>query len=439
MSVRSPSGASPSSISTVPLDTGRLSPVRADSSTSSVAHSSNRPSAGTTSPASTRTTSPGTSSSAGSRHSSPPRRTRAFRISIFCSAATAAAALPSCCSPRSALKSVSDTTTRPVASSPSAKLPIAAASRTSCIESRYWRRNARQRGSGRASTNRFGPISASRRSASAPARPTWTSTSSSRVASSAGSACHLVVSSAAIRIAGRVCSVAMVPRPFRCRPHQHAHTLRSRDWRGNGVRTPTRVVRTRKTPARVALGLRCATPWACRLPVRYGGLMPVRVVLGEDSLIVREGVQQLLASDSEIDVVAAVGDLDALRTACERDTPDVVVTDIRMPPTLTDEGIRIAAELRVTHPEVGVVVLSQYADPVYALALLEHGSDRRAYLLKERVHNRAELTAAIRAGADNGSMVDARVVDGLGRARTVAGSSPIKEPPARGPWRNAHR
>ena len=102
-----------------------------------------------------------------------------------------------------------------------------------------------------------------------------------------------------------------------------------------------------------------------------------------------------------------------------------------MPPTLTDEGIRLAAELRETHPDVGVVVLSQYSDPVYALALLEHGSDRRAYLLKERIHNRAELTAAIRAVADNGSMVDARIVDGLVRARTVAERSPINELTAR--------
>jgi DNA-binding NarL/FixJ family response regulator len=159
--------------------------------------------------------------------------------------------------------------------------------------------------------------------------------------------------------------------------------------------------------------------------------VPIRVVLGEDSLIVREGVQQLLGSDSDIEVVAAVGDLDSLREACERTAPDVVVTDIRMPPTLTDEGIRLAAELRETHPDVGVVVLSQYSDPVYALALLEHGSDRRAYLLKERIHNRAELTAAIRAVADNGSMVDARIVDGLVRARTVAERSPINELTAR--------
>jgi DNA-binding NarL/FixJ family response regulator len=159
--------------------------------------------------------------------------------------------------------------------------------------------------------------------------------------------------------------------------------------------------------------------------------MAIRVALSEDSLIVREGIQQLLSGDSEIEVVATVGDLDSLRAACEREKPDVVVTDIRMPPTLTDEGIRIAAELRETHPEVGVVVLSQYSDPIYALALLEHGSDRRAYLLKERVHNRAELTAAIRAVADNGSMIDSRIVDGLVRARTVMEHSPINELTAR--------
>src|SRR3712207_2601986 len=139
--------------------------------------------------------------------------------------------------------------------------------------------------------------------------------------------------------------------------------------------------------------------------------MAIRVVLGEDSLIVREGIRQLLATDPEIDVIAAVGDLASLRDACDREHPDVVLTDIRMPPTHTDEGIRIATELRERHPQIGVVVLSQYSDPLYALALLERGSDRRAYLLKHRVHNRAELTAAIRAVASNGSMVDSRIVD----------------------------
>jgi DNA-binding NarL/FixJ family response regulator len=155
--------------------------------------------------------------------------------------------------------------------------------------------------------------------------------------------------------------------------------------------------------------------------------MPIRVVLGEDSLLVREGVKQLLDIDPEIDVVAAVGDLDSLREACEREHPAVVVTDIRMPPTNTDEGIRLAGELRGTQPEVGVVVLSQYADPIYALALLDGGSARRAYLLKERVHNRAELTAAIQAVATGGSLVDAKIVDTLVAARSQAASSPLNE------------
>jgi DNA-binding NarL/FixJ family response regulator len=155
--------------------------------------------------------------------------------------------------------------------------------------------------------------------------------------------------------------------------------------------------------------------------------MPIRVVLGEDSLLVREGVKQLLDVDPEIDVVAAVGDLDSLRDACEREQPAVVVTDIRMPPSNTDEGIRLAGELREEQPEVGVVVLSQYADPIYALALLDGGSARRAYLLKERVHNRAELTAAIHAVATGGSMVDAKIVDALVTARSQVASSPLNE------------
>jgi DNA-binding NarL/FixJ family response regulator len=155
--------------------------------------------------------------------------------------------------------------------------------------------------------------------------------------------------------------------------------------------------------------------------------MSIRVVLGEDSLLVREGVKQLLDIDPEIDVVAAVGDLDSLRDACEREQPAVVVTDIRMPPTNTDEGIRLAGELREAQPEVGVVVLSQYADPIYALALLDGGSARRAYLLKERVHNRAELTAAIQAVATGGSLVDAKIVDALVAARSRTASSPLNE------------
>src|SRR5262245_48595459 len=159
--------------------------------------------------------------------------------------------------------------------------------------------------------------------------------------------------------------------------------------------------------------------------------MGIRVVLGEDNLLVREGVRQLLAIDGEIDVVAAVGDVDSLREVCAAFSPDVVVTDIRMPPTYTDEGIRIAAEFREAHPDMGVVVLSQYSDPIYAMALLDGGSARRAYLLKERVHNRAELTAAIQAVAEGGSLVDSKIVDGLVAARTRSERSPLNDLTAR--------
>jgi DNA-binding NarL/FixJ family response regulator len=155
--------------------------------------------------------------------------------------------------------------------------------------------------------------------------------------------------------------------------------------------------------------------------------MPIRVALGEDTLIVREGIRQLLESTGDVVVVAAVGDLSSLREACDRELPDVVITDIRMPPTETDEGIAFAEELRERHPRMGVVVLSQFSDPIYALALLKSGSDGRAYLLKERVHNRAELTAAIRAVADGGSMIDPKVVEGLVSARARSDRSPLNE------------
>src|SRR4051812_45266275 len=158
--------------------------------------------------------------------------------------------------------------------------------------------------------------------------------------------------------------------------------------------------------------------------------MPIRIALAEDSLIVREGVHQLLATDPEIDIVAAVADQASLRRACDDASPDVVLTDIRMPPTNTDEGIRLAGELRDSHPSLGVVVLSQFSDPAYALALLERGSDGRAYLLKERVHNRAELTAAIHAVADGGSMIDPKIVEALVVARSRA-DSPLNELTAR--------
>jgi DNA-binding NarL/FixJ family response regulator len=155
--------------------------------------------------------------------------------------------------------------------------------------------------------------------------------------------------------------------------------------------------------------------------------MPIRVVLGEDNLLVREGLRSLLAGSPSIEVINAAGDYESLLALCESDPPNVVVTDIRMPPTQTDEGIRLADEIRRRHPDIGVVVLSQFSTPTYALTLFESGADGRAYLLKDRVHNRAELTAAIHAVAEGGSLVDPKVVEELAKSRARAENNPLKD------------
>lgn len=157
----------------------------------------------------------------------------------------------------------------------------------------------------------------------------------------------------------------------------------------------------------------------------------IRVVLAEDNYIVREGLREILAAHERIEVVATCEDLDGLLAAVESERPDVVITDIRMPPTSTDEGIQAAAELREHHPAVGVVVLSQHDDPAYVLALLESGSAGRAYLLKERIHDRLQLIAAVDAVADDGSVIDPKVVEVLVAARTQAAQSPLAELTAR--------
>jgi DNA-binding NarL/FixJ family response regulator len=153
----------------------------------------------------------------------------------------------------------------------------------------------------------------------------------------------------------------------------------------------------------------------------------IRVVVAEDSLIVREGLRQLLAASPNVAVVAAHGDLDAVIDAVGDDRPDVILTDIRMPPSDTDEGIRLANHLREHHPATGVIVLSQYAEPRYVLDLLEHGSDRRGYLLKERIHDRGQLVSAIDAVARGGSVIDPKIVEVLVDAKAHAEQSPLAE------------
>jgi DNA-binding NarL/FixJ family response regulator len=140
-------------------------------------------------------------------------------------------------------------------------------------------------------------------------------------------------------------------------------------------------------------------------------------VFAEDNMLLREGVVRLLGAADDIDVVGSCGSFDELVSLVGEIEPDVVVTDIRMPPTGTDEGIRAANLFRDTHPAVGVVVLSQYADPAYALALLERGSERRAYLLKDRVSDLDQLVEAIRVVNGGGSVIDPKVVEELVVAR----------------------
>jgi DNA-binding NarL/FixJ family response regulator len=155
--------------------------------------------------------------------------------------------------------------------------------------------------------------------------------------------------------------------------------------------------------------------------------VPIRLVLAEDHFLVREGIQRLLETRPDIEIAAVCGDLDSLLAAVEADRPDVVVTDIRMPPGDTDEGIQAAARLRATNPEIGVVVLSQYANPTYVLALLEGGSARRAYLLKERVKDLGQLVSAIQAVAEGGSVIDPKVVEALVAENARAEESPLKQ------------
>ena len=153
--------------------------------------------------------------------------------------------------------------------------------------------------------------------------------------------------------------------------------------------------------------------------------MAVRVGLADDSFLIREALARLLGDADDIDLVAVCEDGEELAAAIDTCHPDVVLVDIRMPPTMTDEGIRLATRLRRTHPEVGVVAMSAHSDPTYALALLEGGSEGRAYLLKDRLRSRAQLLATIETVARGGSVIDPKVVEALIHERSRPVGSPL--------------
>ncbi|MGI8610277.1 MAG: response regulator transcription factor [Candidatus Dormibacteria bacterium] len=153
--------------------------------------------------------------------------------------------------------------------------------------------------------------------------------------------------------------------------------------------------------------------------------MPIRIVLAEDNYLVREGERQLLAELDGIELVAVCEDYDSLIKAIDEQRPDVLLTDIRMPPTGTDEGLRAADHVRTVLPDSGVVVLSQYAEAEYALTLLDKGAAGRAYLLKERLSDAGQLENAIREVARGGSVIDSSVVEALVQARARSADSPV--------------
>lgn len=151
----------------------------------------------------------------------------------------------------------------------------------------------------------------------------------------------------------------------------------------------------------------------------------MRVVFAEDNYLVREGTVALLAEVGDLDIVATAANFDELIAAVAEHEPEAVLTDIRMPPTGTDEGIRAAKQIRADHPAIGVVVLSQFADDEYAYDLLKDGAAGLGYLLKERVSDVDEVARALREVANGGSVLDPKVVEGLVAAKDRMGHSAL--------------
>ncbi|MDP9224142.1 MAG: response regulator transcription factor [Actinomycetota bacterium] len=154
--------------------------------------------------------------------------------------------------------------------------------------------------------------------------------------------------------------------------------------------------------------------------------MTIRVVFAEDNYLVREGTSALLREVGEVDLVGTAADLQGLLDAVDKLSPDVVLTDIRMPPSNTTEGIEAAKRIRAEHPSIGVVVLSQFADEEYAYDLLKEGASGLGYLLKERVAEIDELVRALKEVAGGGSVLDPKVVEGLVGRKANRQDSPLQ-------------
>jgi DNA-binding NarL/FixJ family response regulator len=151
----------------------------------------------------------------------------------------------------------------------------------------------------------------------------------------------------------------------------------------------------------------------------------IKVVLAEDNYLVREGVRRMLENELDIELLAVCEDYDSLLSAIAGTQPDVVLTDIRMPPTNTTEGIDAAKRIRQEHPTVGVVVLSQYAEEEYAYELLKDGAAGLGYLLKERVSDLDEVVRALNEVSKGGSVLDPKVVEALVSAKERMAHSPL--------------
>ena len=153
--------------------------------------------------------------------------------------------------------------------------------------------------------------------------------------------------------------------------------------------------------------------------------MPLRVVFAEDNYLVREGTAALLGTADEVEIVGTASSHDELLSAVDDQLPDAVLTDIRMPPSETDEGIRGAKQIRSAHPDIGVVVLSQFAEEEYAYELLKDGAAGLGYLLKERVADVEELVRALTEVARGGSVLDPKIVEALVAAKEHLAHSPL--------------